>query len=156
MPCTNHRIGLTTCKSGLPKTHSVTFASVIAAETAKVGTESQVNITDTMTQSEIADHTRAMVDSVAVIEGEGTMTNDELLDNIIGFMAFDCGATDSGISDPILYERCKQLVDERRGELDSVFAAQVHAWTSPDSEYGIEDAARFIAYLGDNFNWDCR
>ena len=83
------------------------------------------------------------------------MTNDELLDNIIGFMAFDeCQC--SGISDPILYERCKQLVCERRLQLDPVFTAQVHSWTSPDSEYAIGDAAKFIAYLGDNFNWDCR
>jgi len=76
MPCTNQRIGLATCKSGLPKTHSVTFASAIAAETAKAGTESPVNIMDHPTQPEIAVHTRAMVGSAIATEGEATMSID--------------------------------------------------------------------------------
>ena len=93
------------------------------------------------------------------------MTNDELVDNIVGLMAYDMGCTDSGIHDEQLKEDCKRLVDERRKELTAVFTAYIHNWTDTRNGYDngycvsvwdIEDVAKFIAYLGDEFNWDCR
>lgn len=89
------------------------------------------------------------------------MTDEELLNSIVGIMAHDEGCVDSGIHDELLRDQCKQEIERRRSEdgdpLTKLFTAYVHKLTAPDSGgYTIEDAAHFIAYLGDQFDWDCR
>jgi hypothetical protein len=86
------------------------------------------------------------------------MTDRELLNNIIGFWAYESGCTDSGMKNDTLKEECQRIVDSRRDDksLEKLFASYVHELTEPDSQYTLEDVARFIAYLADEFDWDCR
>ena len=89
------------------------------------------------------------------------MTNERLLENLLGFMAYDHGCLDSGIHDEVLKAKCKQLIDERRDdeELIEAFRGYVRWLLSPEGReqgYDLEDIYQFLTYLGDEFNWDVR
>lgn len=82
------------------------------------------------------------------------MSNEQLLDNILGFMAYDEGCIDSGIHDEILKQHCRELVAERGNALEPVFRGLVHDWSHPESAYGIDDIRAFFNYLRNEFGWD--
>ena len=89
------------------------------------------------------------------------MTDQELLDNIIGFMAYDEGGIDTGIHDEVLKGRCKQIVDERREDdaMAEVFRKYCRWMLSAEGReegFDLEDVYAFLTYLGDEFNWDVR
>lgn len=90
------------------------------------------------------------------------MTDEELRDALDGLYAYDQGSRDSGIHDEALRERCiKELRDRPRGEFELLPRLLVSRmvrdmWLSEEAlqqGYGIEDAARFIAWLDDQMMW---
>lgn len=83
------------------------------------------------------------------------MTDEDLLDNLIGLHTYDVGATDAGIHDELLRQRCMEEIDKRRdnGVFDQMMKEYFHYLTRPESEYGPEDCIEFADWLENEMNW---
>ena len=80
------------------------------------------------------------------------MDNKKLFDAIDGLMAYDVGATDSGIKDDALKEEVKTYLHESdyAGEYILQF---VHERLKPEGGCTIEDVVELLDWLRDELNW---
>lgn len=78
------------------------------------------------------------------------MTDDELRDALDGLYAYDVGATDSGIRDEALRERCKAALEAMSPAALSQLVSDM--WLTPQARaagYNALDAEEFTEWLAD-------
>lgn len=83
------------------------------------------------------------------------MNLDELRDALDGLFAYDMGATDSGIKDNQLKERCKAELQKLTPEAFTLMAREM--WLSDEAMaqgYGVADLKEFIDWLADEMGYD--
>lgn len=86
------------------------------------------------------------------------MTDAELYDALDGLMAYDGGATDSGIHDEALRQRVKDHLDglpdrDALKLLSRYIRAYYLTDKAIDEGYGIESVAAFIRWMGDEMDF---
>ena len=87
------------------------------------------------------------------------MTDEELINAIDGLMAYHYGCTYSGISSPMLKQRCIEEIGLRfeDPELNALFTRYIHEMTNPkEGKFTIDDVSRFISYLSNEMGWYCQ
>lgn len=83
------------------------------------------------------------------------MERDEFLDAIIGLKLYDTGATDAGIKDDELKDKCSKFMSDNIDLVDkwlNEYVADLLATT--DYNYTLEDVHELIEWLGGELDYD--
>lgn len=85
------------------------------------------------------------------------MKYEELKDALDGLIAYDEGATDSGIHDEGLRQRCQEYIrslppKEQRALVAKLTIDMYLSPTALDAGYGPEDAKGFLEWMDDEMN----